>query len=229
MGVVVVAGGKGARMGSNTPKQFMILGQAPVLAHTINAMAAINPAQIVVVLPQEHIAFWKNLASRFEVAPHEVVEGGAERYDSVKAGLAALGEQIDIVAVHDGVRPLCSKELLARCVESAVQCGSAIPAITVSDSVRIVEESKSGEESRALDRSLLRAVQTPQVFDAMTLRRAYRQEFSPKFTDESSLLEAMGERVRMVEGEKCNIKITTREDLLYAQMILDRRDERDDI
>ncbi len=221
IGVVIVAGGKGVRMGGDMPKQFRILGQSPVLAHSINAMdKALSPAEIVVVLPKEHIEFWRNLSSRFEVAKHKIVEGGAERFHSVKAGIEALGEMIDVIAVHDGVRPLCSTEMVKRCAEEASKSGAAIPAITISDSMRIIE----GDGSKALDRQSLRAVQTPQIFDALILRRAYRQEYNSCFTDDASVIEADGQRVELCTGEKRNIKITTSEDLIYAQMILESED-----
>ncbi|MFI3279122.1 MAG: 2-C-methyl-D-erythritol 4-phosphate cytidylyltransferase [Rikenellaceae bacterium] len=223
IGVVIVAGGKGVRMGGDMPKQFRILGQSPVLAHSINAMStALKPTEIVVVLPKEHIEFWGNLSARFEVAKHKTIEGGAERFHSVKAGIEALSEQIDIIAVHDGVRPLCSEEVAKRCADEAAKFGAAIPAIAISDSIRIVE----GDDSKALDRSSLRAIQTPQIFDTLVLKRAYKQEYSSEFTDDASVVEASGQRVELCQGEKKNIKITTSEDLIYAQMILDSQNER---
>ncbi len=226
IGVVIVAGGKGARMGGDMPKQFRILGQSPVLVHSINALAtALNPSEIVVVLPSAHIEFWRNLSSRFEVAKHKIVEGGAERFHSVKAGIETLSDSIDIIAVHDGVRPLCSKELITRCAEVASRCGSAIPAIPISDSVRILDDSAS----KAIPRTNLRAVQTPQLFDSILLRRAYRQEYTQDLTDDASVVEAMGERVELCEGEKRNIKITTSEDLIYAQMLIDKDNEPENI
>ncbi|MFR9503294.1 MAG: 2-C-methyl-D-erythritol 4-phosphate cytidylyltransferase [Rikenellaceae bacterium] len=222
VGVVIVAGGKGVRMGGDIPKQFRILGQAPILAHSINALAqGADPSQIVVVLPKDHIDYWQNLSSRFEVAKHTVVEGGSERFYSVKAGIEALGEQIDVIAVHDGVRPLCSIELISRSLATARDFGAAIPVVAISDSVRCIDE----QGSKALDRSTLRAVQTPQIFDAAMLRRAYRQPYQPTMTDDASVVEAMGERVELCAGEKRNIKITTNEDLLYAQLILESLDE----
>lgn len=225
VGVVIVAGGKGTRMGGNTPKQFRILGQAPVLVHSINALANYGEAsEVIVVLPEAHIDFWGNLASRFEVAKHRVVAGGAERFDSVKAGIEALGEQIDIIAVHDGVRPLCSKELITSCIDTAISYGSAVPVIMLSDSIREVDQ----DGSKALNRANLRAVQTPQLFDATLLRRAYRCEYNPSLTDDASVVEAMGEKITLCAGEKRNIKITTNEDLIFAQMTLDN-DEREDI
>ncbi len=226
VGVVIVAGGSGKRMGGATPKQFRILGQAPVLVHSINALSeGMHPSEIVVVLPAEHVEFWGNLASRFNVAEHKVVAGGQERFHSVKAGIDALSECVDLIAVHDGVRPLCSVELLARCLECAKEHGSSIPVVEVVDSVRKVDE----QGSQALDRRQLRAVQTPQTFDAPTLRRAYLAPYSPQLTDDASLVEAQGVAVALTQGERSNIKITSGEDLLLAQMILEKRDESRDL
>ncbi len=218
LGVVIVAGGKGLRMGSNTPKQFILLGQKPILAHTISAFAAAFPsAEIVVVLPKEHIAYWQNLASRFDIAPHKCVEGGAERFDSVLKGINALGPDVEIIAVQDGVRALASQAMLTSCFECAIKYGSAVPVIECSDSLRLID----GDGSRAIERKTIRAVQTPQMFDATTLRRAYRVPYNPSFTDEASVVEAQGHSVQLCPGEKRNIKITTNEDLLYAQMIIE--------
>ncbi len=220
VGVIIVAGGSGLRVGGRLPKQYQILGQRPVLAHTIAAFAEALPrAEIVVVLAEERVEYWKNLAARFDVAKHRTVVGGAQRFDSVKAGVEALSEDVEVVAVHDGARPLCSVDLIRRCVDCAVSSGSAIPVVEVSDSLReIVDE---GELSQSVSRSAFRAVQTPQVFDSAVLRRAYRQAYDPLFTDDASVVERMGERVWLCEGERRNLKITTREDLLFAQLILE--------
>ncbi len=218
VGVVIVAGGSGLRAGGAIPKQYQFLGSSPVLVHTINAFAAALPrAELVVVLAEDRIAYWGNLSARFEVARHKVVAGGAERFDSVRSGIEALSEDVEIIAVHDGARPLVSAEVIVRCVECAVSNGSAIPVVAVSDSLREVE----AEVSKPLDRSRVRAVQTPQAFDAVMLRRAYKQPYNRLFTDEGSVVEQMGERVYLCEGERRNIKITTREDMLYARVILD--------
>ncbi|MFI3333154.1 MAG: 2-C-methyl-D-erythritol 4-phosphate cytidylyltransferase [Rikenellaceae bacterium] len=223
VGVVIVAGGKGLRVGGELPKQFRILGQAPLLVHSINNLAkGLHPSKVVVVLPQSHIEYWANLSSRFDVAEHTVVIGGAERFDSVKAGLESLGEDCDIIAIHDGVRPLSSETMLARCLACAVEFGSAIPSIPISDSVRVVND----DNSQPLDRSKLRAIQTPQIFDAVILRRAYnRCSYNQELTDDASVVEASGVSVKLCEGEKRNIKITTIEDLLYAQMIFEGADD----
>ncbi len=209
-------------MGVSTPKQFMMLSQKPILAHTISNFAKAFPsAEIVVVLPAEHIEYWHNLASRFDLAEHKCVAGGAERFDSVKNGIEALGPDTEIIAVQDGVRALASHAMLTECFECAIKYGSAVPVIEVSDSLRRVTDSGS----EAIERKDMRAVQTPQLFDAAMLRRAYREPYRSSFTDDASLMEALGESVKLCAGEKRNIKITTAEDLLYAQMIIEKDGE----
>lgn len=186
----------------------------PVLARTINALAAALPgAPIVAVLPEAHIAYWRNLAARFDVARHTVAAGGAERFHSVRNGLAALPETVELIAVHDGVRPMASAELIRRTTEAAATHGAAVPAIVPADSFRETD----GTASRPTDRSRLRAVQTPQVFEAALLRRAYETEFSPAFTDDASVVEHAGHPVFLCEGERRNFKITAPEDLVLAR------------
>ncbi len=224
VGVVIVAAGSGARFGGELPKQYRILGHSPILAHTINQFARTLPlAEIVVIVSPDRVEYCRNLMARFEVAKHQIVEGGAERFDSVKRGIEALSDQVEIIAVHDGVRPLCSGELIKRCIEGALSNGSAIPAIEISDSLRRI--CSEGGESQSVDRGVFRAVQTPQCFDATLLRRAYRQQYNPLFTDDASLVEAMGEQVWLCEGERENIKITNQEDLLLAELYLKKREE----
>lgn len=216
-GIIIVAGGKGLRVGGTLPKQFRILGQLPVLAHTIQAFAQALPgAPIVVVLPADQIDFWKDLSARFNIPPHTCTAGGAERFFSVQRGLEALPETVELIAVHDGVRPLVSQELIHRTIDCAVRCGSAIPVVEVSDSLRRITPEGSTPE----DRSQLRMVQTPQVFDAQELREAYRTEYRPEFTDDASVFEYAGHRVTLCPGERSNLKITTPDDLLTAQGIL---------
>lgn len=209
-------------MGSALPKQFLMLHNRPVLAHTIDRMREALPgARIVVVLPEEHIPLWRNLAARFDIAEHEVTAGGSERFHSVSNGLAALGDGCRLIAVHDGVRPLASKKLILRTLLEAEKSGAAIPVVAPADSYRIVENG----HSRPIDRSLLRMVQTPQVFRAEVLREAYRQPFSAAFTDDASVVEATGYTVSLCEGERENIKITTPSDLTVAEAILNARDD----
>ena len=220
-GVVIVAGGSGRRMQSSLPKQFMLLGGIPVVARTINIFAEALPgAEIVVVLPEEHIAMWKNLAARFDVAVHKCVAGGAERFHSVKAGIEALSEDVTSIAVHDGVRALVSKRLIIRAALAIEENDAVIPVIEVVDSYRRVEQGGS----TILPRSEFRIVQTPQIFKSSILRKAYTQEFDTAFTDDASVVEAMGIKITLVDGERTNIKLTTPEDMEWAEWMLQREE-----
>lgn len=218
-GVIIVAGGSGSRMQSALPKQFLMLGGLPVVARTINTFAeALPSADIVVVLPEAHISLWRNLEARFDVAQHRCVAGGSERFHSVKCGIEALGSDVEYIAVHDGVRALVSKRLIIRTLLDAEKSGATIPVIEVADSFRRVD----GVESHIVPRSELRAVQTPQIFSAELLRRAYEQPFDSSFTDDASVVEAMGHRISLVDGERSNLKLTTPEDLEWAEYYLSK-------
>lgn len=221
-GVIIVAGGSGRRMGGALPKQFMMLDNEPILARSINRMhEALPAAEIVVVLPEEHVELWKNIAARFDVARHKIAIGGKERFHSVKNGLAALSDEVAIVGIHDAVRPLASKKLIIKLFLEAENNTAVIPVVAPIDSYRIVE----GDNSRIIDRSALRMVQTPQVFQAEALRKAYEQPFSSTFTDDASVMEAAGHKVTLVEGERENIKITTPSDMLIAEAIINAESE----
>lgn len=218
-GVIIVAGGSGKRMQSAIPKQFMLLGGMPVVARTINTFSEALPgAEIVVVLPEEHLAMWKNLAARFDVAVHKCVAGGKERFHSVKAGIDALSDNVTSIAVHDGVRALISKKLIIRATLAVDDNEAVIPVINVVDSYRRV----TADGSEIVPRSELRIVQTPQIFKSETLRRAYEQEFDASFTDDASVVEATGVSITLVEGEDSNIKLTTPEDMEWAEWFLQR-------
>lgn len=217
IGVVIVAGGSGRRMGGALPKQFMMLGNMPILGRSINRIREALPAsQIVVVLPKEHIELWRNLSARFDIAKHEIANGGTERFHSVKNGIDALDEGVKIIAIHDGVRPLASKRLIIKLILEAEKHHAVIPAVAPADSYRIVE----GDNSHIIDRSTLRMIQTPQVFSAELLRNAYKQPFSTTFTDDASVVEAAGEKITLIEGERENIKITTPSDMIIAEAII---------
>lgn len=205
-------------MQSALPKQFMMLGGLPVVAHTINTFSEALPgAEIVVVLPEEHIPLWRNLAARFDIAVHRCIAGGKERFHSVKNGLEALSEEVEYVAVHDGVRALATKKMILRVQLAAEETEAAIPVTEVVDSYRRVD----GSESYIVPRTELRIVQTPQTFSAALLRRAYEQPFSDKFTDDASVVEALGAKITLVEGERRNIKLTTPEDMAIAERLLE--------
>lgn len=218
-GVIIVAGGSGSRMQSSLPKQFMILAGEPVVARTINTFAEALPGvEIVVVLPKEHITLWKNLAARFDVAVHKCVEGGKERFDSVKNGLKALSEEVEYIAIHDGVRALVSRRLIVGTMLEVEQCDAVIPVVDAVDSYRVVE----GEDSKVISRSMLRIVQTPQVFRSDILRRAYEQEYDARFTDDATVVESLGTKITLFKGERSNIKLTTPEDMIYAEAMLQK-------
>ena len=221
-GVIIVAGGSGRRMGGSLPKQFMMLGNEPILARSINRIhEALPAAEIVVVLPKDHIELWKNIAARFEVAEHKIACGGEERFHSVLNGLQALSKEIEYIGIHDAVRPLVSKKLIIKLMLEAEKNAAVIPVVAPPDSYRKVE----GELSHIIDRSTLRIVQTPQVFQASVLRKAYEQEFIPAFTDDASVVEMAGHKITLVEGERENIKITTPVDMTIAEAIIAMQDE----
>lgn len=203
-------------MQSALPKQFLMLGGMPVVARTINTFSEALPgADIVVVLPEEHIPLWENLRARFDVAPHRMVAGGKERFYSVLNGINALAEDVEYIAVHDGVRALVTKKLIIRAMLAAEEHDAVIPVVDVVDSYRRVE----GDGSHIVPRTELRIVQTPQVFKASLLRKAYDVPFNPTFTDDASVVEAMGHKITLVEGERANIKLTTPEDMTYAEAL----------
>lgn len=217
IGVIIVAGGAGNRMGSSMPKQFLMLGNRPILGHTINRMREALPAsEIVVVLPEAHTDLWRNLSARFDIATHKIAVGGKERFHSVRNGIEALSPNIKTIAIHDGVRPLASKKLIIKLILEAEKQSAVIPVVAPADSFRVVD----GDSSHIIDRSQLRMVQTPQVFNAEALRKAYQQPFSTSFTDDASVMEAAGHTIALIEGERSNIKITTPSDMVIAQALL---------
>lgn len=216
--VIIVAGGAGSRMGGEIPKQFMLLAGRPILVRTLERMhEALPDSEVIVVLPASEQDKWAELCAEYRVlVEHQVCSGGANRFESVRNGVN-LAVDAQLIAVHDGVRPLASVEMIRQAVAVACECGSAIPVVVPVDSFRAV-----GEDGRSLqvDRSELRAVQTPQIFDAENLRLAYRQPYNPHFTDDASVVESCGFSVTLCCGEQQNIKITTPLDLTVAQAII---------
>ncbi len=215
VGVVIVAGGSGSRMGADVPKQFLLLSGQPILLHTIRAFEPYAD-EMVVVLPAGQVERWREMAHRCNIeASHKVCVGGASRFESVRNGLAALGE-CDLVAIQDGVRPLLSAKMIERGLECAASHGAAIPIVDAVDSFRIVE----GDTLAVIDRARLKAVQTPQIFAAEGLRKAYEAEADARFTDDATVVELAGQKLAYYDGERRNIKITTPEDLLIAEALL---------
>ena len=218
--IIVVAGGRGLRMGGDLPKQFMPLGDRTVLMCTLDRMAeAVPEAKLILALPHDQQPVWQELcrAYRYE-RPVQVVDGGETRFHTVSNALALIPEGA-LVAVHDGVRPLVSVEVVQQAFATAALSGSAIPVIAVVDSLRRVE----GDVSQAVERSLYRAVQTPQVFDSTRLKMAYTRPYNAQFTDDASVYEAAGYSVALIEGNRENIKLTVPQDIALAQIILSQR------
>lgn len=214
---LIVAGGKGARMHSDLPKQFMLLLDIPVLMHTIERFAvADDDIKIVLVLPSDQIPFWKRLCAQLDFdIEHTLVEGGITRYESVQNGLNACPDK-GIVAIHDGVRPLISTRLIQHCISEAESHGSALPVLPVTQSLRKV--TKGGSE--AMSREGVMEVQTPQCFHLEQLKPCYSKPFQDSFTDDATVYEGAGHTIHLVEGESTNIKITTPADLTIAEAIL---------
>ncbi|MBS5980915.1 2-C-methyl-D-erythritol 4-phosphate cytidylyltransferase [Dysgonomonas sp. Marseille-Q5470] len=216
--VIIVAGGKGLRMGNDLPKQFIPIGGKPVLMRTIEAFYRFDPdINIILVLPVSHQDYWKSLCEEYNFSiEHTIGNGGETRFHSVKNGLALVAD--GLVGVQDGVRPFGSVEMIKRCFDAAEEeFPAVIPVIDSTDSLReVVDEDKS----RIVDRSKIRLVQTPQVFDVNVLKKAYQTDFKETFTDDASVVEAMGVDVHLVKGEVTNIKITTPLDLKIGELII---------
>jgi 2-C-methyl-D-erythritol 4-phosphate cytidylyltransferase len=215
VGVVIVAGGSGSRMGAAVPKQFLKVGGEYILVRTIRALEP-YAQEIVVVLPEGEMARWREIALERGLDGEccKVCAGGASRFESVRNGLARLGE-CDLVAIHDGVRPLLSARMIERGLECAATYGAAIPVVDAVDSFRMEREG----ELKVVDRSRLKAVQTPQIFAAEVLKEAYSAEPNPLFTDDATVVELSGVGLAYYEGERRNIKITTPEDLIVAEAL----------
>lgn len=214
---VIVAGGSGTRMGSDIPKQFLKINDLPVLMHTINTFHQFDAfMKLILVLPETQIAYWQNLCMehRFNV-PHAITNGGSTRFESVKNGLS-LVETPALIGIHDGVRPFVSPDTLRRCYHHAKALGNAIPVLDAYESIRQIDE----DCSKALDRSTIKLVQTPQVFHSDVLFPAYEQPYSPLFTDDASVVEAYGKTIHLVAGNRENIKITTPFDLVLADAFI---------
>ena len=215
--IIIVAGGKGLRMGGDIPKQFLPIGGKPVLMRTLEAFYEYDPfIHIVLVLPVSQQAYWKELCRTygFELS-HDIADGGETRFHSVMNGLALVKGE-GVVGVHDGVRSFVAQEVIARCYEEAVTKKAVIPVIGVVETVRRLV----GEESETVPRDQYKLVQTPQVFDVVLLRKAYEQPYTDMFTDDASVVEALGEKVWLVEGNRENVKLTTPFDLKLAEILL---------
>lgn len=230
--VLIVAGGKGLRMGGDLPKQFIPLKGKPILMHTLEAFHRWDEsAELVLVLPEDHQPYWQMLCREIGChVPHRIATGGETRFHSVRNGLELIRKENNsssgqalpgLIAVHDGVRPFVSAQVIDACFAAAAQCGSAIPVVPMIDSLR----KQDADGNHPVDRAHYFAVQTPQVFRAELLQKAYSQTYSPLFTDDASVVEAMGEKVQMVAGSRENIKITTPMDILLGDAFLSQHKE----
>ncbi|MDR1332761.1 MAG: 2-C-methyl-D-erythritol 4-phosphate cytidylyltransferase [Tannerella sp.] len=212
-GVIVVAGGRGLRMGGDLPKQFIPVHGKPVLMHTLEVFHRWDGrAVLVVVLPEAHRAYWEMLCRELNCRiPHDVATGGETRFHSV-SGALPLVSTCDVTGVHDGVRPFVTPEVIEACFTAAMQYGAAIPVVPLAESIRMCDETGS----HAVDRAGYCVVQTPQVFRTDWLLEAYRQPYTPSFTDDASVVEASGRSISLVSGNRENIKITAPADLVVA-------------
>lgn len=212
---VIVAGGKGLRMGGDIPKQFRVIGDRPVLMHTLQLFHRYdNQMHLILVLPRSQREYWNELCRQYRFSvPHTLTDGGDTRFASVRNGLAAVTSS-GLVAVHDGVRPFVSLQVIAEAFDAADRLGAVVPVIEVTESLR---EMIPGGTSRSVPRQQFKVVQTPQVFRTDILKLAYQQPYNEKFTDDASVVESTGYTIGLVPGNPENIKITTPQDLLLAE------------
>lgn len=215
---IIVAGGSGSRMNAPVPKQFLELGGLPVLMHTVKRFFESDDIEIHLVLPPGEIKRWEELRQQYNfLIPVHTCAGGNTRFESVRNGLFNLPEGEGLVAIHDGVRPLVSPDLILNCYDTANRYGSGVAAVSLKDSLRHLH---GLGESEAAPREKYRLVQTPQTFRLPEIRDAFASARSNEFTDDASVWEAAGHKVQLVEGEPRNLKLTTPEDLVIAEAIL---------
>ncbi|MGL4992816.1 MAG: 2-C-methyl-D-erythritol 4-phosphate cytidylyltransferase [Bacteroidales bacterium] len=217
--VIIVAGGKGLRMGSELPKQFIPINGLPVLMHTIDKFKdSIEDIEIILVIPQSHEDYWRELTIKHKFnTKHKIVYGGETRFHSVKNGLSACEKNNSIVAVHDGVRPLVTKEVIIELFKKAQEVEAVIPIIPVHETVRHL---LSDGASITVPREDYALVQTPQLFRSELIKEAYLQPFDPHFTDDASVVESIGGKVTLIQGNRENIKLTTPLDLKLASILI---------
>lgn len=217
---IIVAAGTGKRFNKNSPKQFELLSGKPMLMYSIEAFHEAEPGvQIIVVIREEYFEHWKELCKNYNfIIRHQIVDGGPERFHSVKNGLALLPDD-GLIAVHDGARPLISKETINQLFSHAQNYGAVVPVVEISDSIRSVD----GTIHKPFDRKKLRLVQTPQVFKCSVLKKAYLLQYDVNFTDDATVVEASGKSVVLVEGSTENIKVTREQDMIIAEAILAER------
>lgn len=215
---IIVAGGSGQRMQSAVPKQFLLLQGKPVLYHTLAAFyQADATTEIILVLPVDQFSYWEMLVAGLPPIPHRLVAGGNSRFQSSQHAIQTLTED-GMVAIHDGVRPLIDPDLITASFKAASEKGNAVLAVSSKDSVRFYSDDKKNYEH--LNREAVRLIQTPQIFSVKDLQEAFLQSYSEDFTDDARVVEALGIQINLVEGSYKNIKITTPEDLLLAEVLM---------
>ena len=219
---VIVAGGAGLRMGGTLPKQFLLLKDKPVLYYTIKTFLEAYPdIQVILVLPVDYTDMGQEIIDAwFDKERIRITAGGETRFHSVQNGLSLITEE-SVIFVHDGVRCLLSTGLIHRCYQQAVETGTAIPAISSKDSIRLLTD----EGNEAIDRNKVMLIQTPQTFHSKILIPAFQIDYKDKFTDEATVVEAFGMKVSLVEGEANNIKITRPSDIELAESFLALREK----
>ena len=217
--IIIVAGGKGLRMGSDIPKQFLPIGGKPVLMRTLERFREYSDnIQIILVLPEAQQEYWHQLCDEYHFdVEYTLANGGQTRFHSVQNGLAKVPDDAQgVVGVHDGVRPFPSIEVIKNCYETARTAKAVIPVIPVVETVRHLD----GDSSLTVPRNDYRLVQTPQTFDIQLLKAANKQPYNDGFTDDASVVEAFGHKITLVEGNRENIKITTPYDLKIAEVLI---------
>lgn len=219
---IIVAGGKGMRMGAALPKQYLPIGGKPILMHTLSHFH-VHPAgiELILVIPGHDMDFWKQLCREHNfTVPHRLVSGGATRFQSVMNGLDAIDDEDGLVAIHDGVRPFVTEEMISMGFSKALEAGSAVAVVPMKDSLRKLD-GKGGSSYQ--NREEYRLVQTPQTFRLQKIKKAFEVEEIPQFTDDATVYEYQGWEVSLIEGDLSNIKITTPEDMAYAEWLLAQR------
>ena len=218
--VIIVAAGRGSRMGTEVPKQFLLLGGKPVLLHAMEAFHEFYPdIKMIVVLPEDYLSEWDNIRIKYKInIDHQTVAGGASRFQSVRKGLDLIDDE-GLVAIHDGARPLIKASTINKLFEAAAQKNNAVPYNLPADSIRLERK----DTSVIIDRNSIRMIQTPQVFDTKMLKKAYLQKEHQRFTDDASVFEKAGAKIHLVECPPENHKITNKQDLLIAESYLSER------
>ncbi|HWZ35470.1 MAG TPA: 2-C-methyl-D-erythritol 4-phosphate cytidylyltransferase [Mucilaginibacter sp.] len=216
---IIVAGGSGTRMGSALPKQFLLLNGLPVLMHTLLAFHnSQSKPDLILVLPAAYHEYWTELCRKHNFTiPHQLISGGETRFHSVKNGLDIItADELSLIAVQDAVRPMTSTDIIDAAYKSAAQYGNGVVAVKSRDSIRQLKN----ETSSALPRDEIYLVQTPQTFQSAQLKKAYEQAYTPNFTDDASVVEAMGVNIHLVDGSHKNIKITFPEDIAIMELLM---------